>query len=69
MAFMLALLGAVGAGATAAQVRTQLVAAPVLREEIGPATGEASDICPTTSRLLIQTGANTTALEINPCSY
>jgi competence protein ComEC len=36
LAFALALLSAVGAGALAAQVRTQLVAAPVLREEIGP---------------------------------
>jgi competence protein ComEC len=35
-AFMLALLAAVGVGALAGQARTHLVAAPVLREEIGP---------------------------------
>lgn len=36
LAFTFALLAAVGAGALAGQVRTQLVAAPVLREEMGP---------------------------------
>ena len=35
-AFMLALLAAVGVGALAGQARTHIVAAPVLREEIGP---------------------------------
>ncbi len=35
-AFLLAFLAAVGVGTLAAQVRTHLVAAPVLREEIGP---------------------------------
>lgn len=34
--FMFALVAAIGIGALAAQVRTQLVAAPILREEIGP---------------------------------
>jgi len=37
--------------------------------KIEPATGQVTATCPTNSRLLLRTGPNATALEINPCAY